>query len=280
MTFDSEDDAYKFYNAYARKLGFSIRRCHTKHRADITLSSKYFVCSNEGQKHTSQTDQPRKELATTRSSCKARVQFYISREDVWNVQKVILAHNHSFVSPNKAHMLRSQRHLSNVDKHIISKMREAGVRPAEIYDFFQRWSGGAENVHSGTLQLCGNDICFLVATIMVFVCGYCKLAVDIYLCSMLNITKTAPSSVDSSSNFRVSEITFCLVSQFSFSACFQVSEIALCLAFQLLSVSEFQFAFSFRDSTRVCLTMRRASTCTHDLTAVGEATRRSPTITR
>jgi len=25
-------------------------------------------------------------------------------------------------------------------------MRQAGVRPTEIYDFFQRWSGGAENV--------------------------------------------------------------------------------------------------------------------------------------
>jgi zinc finger SWIM domain-containing protein 3 len=146
MTFDSEDDAYKFYNAYACLLGFSIRRCHTKYRADGTLSSKYFVCSNEGQKHTSQTDQPRKERATTRSSCKARVQFYICREGVWNVQKVILAHNHSFVSPNKAHMLRSQQHLSNDDKHIISKMQEAGVRPAEIYDFLQRWSSGAENV--------------------------------------------------------------------------------------------------------------------------------------
>jgi hypothetical protein len=36
--------------------------------------------------------------------------------------------------------------LPNADKHIISKMREARVRLAEIYDFFQRWSGGAENV--------------------------------------------------------------------------------------------------------------------------------------
>jgi hypothetical protein len=56
--------------------------------------------------------------------------------------------------------------------------------------------------HSVTLQLCGNDICFLVASIMVFICGYCKLAVDIHLCSMLNITKTAPSSMDFSSSFR------------------------------------------------------------------------------
>jgi len=60
--------------------------------------------------------------------------------------RVILAHNHSFVSPDKTHMLRSQRRMTKADEHIISKMRQAGVRPTEIYDFFQRWSGGAENV--------------------------------------------------------------------------------------------------------------------------------------
>ncbi|CAD6204525.1 unnamed protein product [Miscanthus lutarioriparius] len=48
MAFTSEEDAYRFYNAYARKVGFSIEKCHTKQRADGTLSSKYFVCSNEG----------------------------------------------------------------------------------------------------------------------------------------------------------------------------------------------------------------------------------------
>ena len=62
------------------------------------------------------------------------------------MQRVILAHNHSFVSPDKTHMLRSQRRMTKADEHIISKMRQAGVRPTEIYDFFQRWSGGAENV--------------------------------------------------------------------------------------------------------------------------------------
>ena len=64
------------------------------------------------------------------------------------MQRVILAHNHSFVSPDKTHMLRSQQRMTKADEHIISKMRQAGVRPTEIYDFFfQRWSGGAENVH-------------------------------------------------------------------------------------------------------------------------------------
>ena len=37
--------------------------------------------------------------------------------------------------------------MTKTDEHIISKMRQAGIKPTEIYEFFQRWSGGAENVH-------------------------------------------------------------------------------------------------------------------------------------
>lgn len=104
------------------------------------------VCSNEGHKNSNPTHQPKKERACTRIDCKARVQFFISREGIWKVQKVELAHNHPFVSPDKAHMLRSQRRMSNADEHIISMMQQAGVKPAEIFEFFQRWSDGDENV--------------------------------------------------------------------------------------------------------------------------------------
>ncbi|TVU08181.1 hypothetical protein EJB05_41572, partial [Eragrostis curvula] len=109
LTFESEDAAYKFYNSYARKTGFSVRKCHTKHRADGTLASKYMVCSNEGHKNSNPKKQPKKERASTRSECKARVQFYVSREDIWKMQKVVLDHSHPFTSPDKTHMLRSQR---------------------------------------------------------------------------------------------------------------------------------------------------------------------------
>jgi hypothetical protein len=36
MTFDSEDKAYEMYNTYVGKVGFNIRKSHTKHRADNT----------------------------------------------------------------------------------------------------------------------------------------------------------------------------------------------------------------------------------------------------
>ena len=91
MTFPSEEKAYEFYNSYATTNGFSIRKIHKKHRADGTLCSRCFVCTNE----------TKKRRATKRTSCPARVQFTISREGIWNIQKVVLDHNHGPVDPDE-----------------------------------------------------------------------------------------------------------------------------------------------------------------------------------
>lgn len=46
MTFESEDQAYEFYNYYAGKIGFSIRKSHSRLRRDGTIYQKHIVCSN------------------------------------------------------------------------------------------------------------------------------------------------------------------------------------------------------------------------------------------
>ena len=85
MTFQSEDDAYSFYNSYAGSKGFSLSKIHLKRRRDGTLSNRYMVCS-----------------AATKKNCPARVQFYISRQGIWNIQKVVLNHNHVLVTPDES----------------------------------------------------------------------------------------------------------------------------------------------------------------------------------
>ena len=88
MTFKPEEKAYEFYNSYATTNGFNIRKRHKKHRSDGTLRSRYMECSNEYVK------------ATKRTCCPARVQFTISREGIWSIQKVRLDHNHGLVTTN------------------------------------------------------------------------------------------------------------------------------------------------------------------------------------
>ena len=102
MTFQSEEKAYEFYSSYARTKGFSIRRIHKKHRADGTLCSRYFECTNE----------TKKGQATKRKSCPARVQFAICREGIWTIQNVLLDHDHVLVTPNKE--VSSSNHISSI----------------------------------------------------------------------------------------------------------------------------------------------------------------------
>jgi zinc finger SWIM domain-containing protein 3 len=117
MTFESEDKAYEIYNTYTGKVRFSIRKSKTKRRQDNSIFQKHIFCSSQGfrENELSQKD-------TTRTGCDARVQFSVSKEGVWTVQKVVLDHNHYLVSPNKSHKLRSQRHLIEADRKLIGQI--------------------------------------------------------------------------------------------------------------------------------------------------------------
>ena len=145
MVFKSEEDACKFYNEYAGKIGFSIRKSHSKLRPD-KVYQKHIVCSSEGERGTHSTHDTVKQNAATRSCCGARIQFSIARDGVWRVQKVVLEHNHYLASPDKRHMLRSQRRLVESDKLVIGHVREAGLKPADVYKFFKKWYGGPQHV--------------------------------------------------------------------------------------------------------------------------------------
>jgi hypothetical protein len=85
-------------------------------------------------------------MLSTRTRCDAHVQFSVSREGVWTVQKVALAYNHHLGSPNKVHKLRSHPRIEGADKHIISQIRKARIKQAKVYEFFKQWYGGAENI--------------------------------------------------------------------------------------------------------------------------------------
>nr|XP_034586708.1 protein FAR1-RELATED SEQUENCE 5-like [Setaria viridis] len=82
----------------------------------------------------------------TRTGCDARVQFSVSREGIWKVQKVVLDHNHYLASPNKKHKLKSQRRVTDADRQLIGQIREAGMKPAQVYEFMKEFYGGSDKV--------------------------------------------------------------------------------------------------------------------------------------
>ncbi|WVZ98949.1 hypothetical protein U9M48_044319 [Paspalum notatum var. saurae] len=138
---------------HAGKVGFSIRKSYQKRRPkDYSISQKYMVCSSEGY-----TTNTKSSKDTARSGCNARVQFRVSREGVWTVQKVVLDHNHYLASPNKSHKLRSQRHVIEADRMLIGQIREAGMKPAQVYEFMKQFYGGADKVPFSRMD-CNNEI--------------------------------------------------------------------------------------------------------------------------
>jgi hypothetical protein len=73
------------------------------------------------------------------------------------VQKVVEQHNHYLASPNKAHKLRSQRQVIEADRKLIGQIREAGMKPAQVYEFIKEFYGGEENIPFAKMD-CDNEI--------------------------------------------------------------------------------------------------------------------------
>jgi zinc finger SWIM domain-containing protein 3 len=112
------------YNTYAGNIGFSIRKSDIKRRADKSTSSKVIVCSKQGS-------------GSTRTDCGARIQFTVTREGVWTIKNVVPDHNHYLASPNKKCKLRSQRQVIDADRQLIAQIREARMRPSQVYEFME-----------------------------------------------------------------------------------------------------------------------------------------------
>jgi zinc finger SWIM domain-containing protein 3 len=140
MSFVSETDAYEMYNSYAGTVGFSIRKSDLKRRADKTIYSRVIVRSSQEYAEAGSSN------ATMRTGCKALIKFEVSREEIYIVQKVELDHNHVLATLKKKHMLRSQRHVIDVDKQLIAQIWEAGMRPTQVYEFMKQYYGGADKV--------------------------------------------------------------------------------------------------------------------------------------
>lgn len=133
MVFHSEDEAYVFYNTYAFKTGFSVRKGHLGRRKDGTIRDRVFLCSNEGIRQKHRTHETKKPRANVRTNCLARIDFKVDPDQLWVVNKVIYEHNHPLTPPTNAHLLRSHRKLMAVQEDT-DDIDECGVIPTTVYD--------------------------------------------------------------------------------------------------------------------------------------------------
>ncbi|KAI8534937.1 hypothetical protein RHMOL_Rhmol10G0135400 [Rhododendron molle] len=138
MEFESEQEAYDFYNEYARISGFCVRRhWRTLSKIDGILIARMFVCNKEGQKEIDKrslvVEQPHKE---TRSNCLASMYVSLNRNtSKWVVKKFEENHNHVLHLPEHSHLLKSHRMWDTI---VLEKRYEESKAIFNSREKFQR----------------------------------------------------------------------------------------------------------------------------------------------
>ncbi|XP_042014805.1 protein FAR1-RELATED SEQUENCE 6-like [Salvia splendens] len=108
LEFESFDEAYDFYNVYAKGQGFGIRvsnswfRSKRRERYRAKLS-----CSSAGFKKKSEANNPRPE---TRTGCPALLIIKLVDAQRWRIVEVELAHNHP-LSPESMRFYKSHKKM-------------------------------------------------------------------------------------------------------------------------------------------------------------------------
>lgn len=100
MEFESEDDAKRFYNDYAQRVGFVVRIMQRR-RSEIdgrTLARR-LGCNKQGFSPNvkNKIGPGRKPRPNARDGCKATILFKMEKSGKWVVTRFVKEHNHSLV---------------------------------------------------------------------------------------------------------------------------------------------------------------------------------------
>ncbi|KAG5616681.1 hypothetical protein H5410_016505 [Solanum commersonii] len=126
--FQSLDESFKFYLAYAHRSGFSVRCGRmTKSRKDKSIIGQEFK--------NLENNKPQDE---TREGCKALLYMSKKGEDKWVVCRLVTKHNHEPASPNSQKFLWLRRKKIEAQKNLLDLLDNLGVRPTQdIQNYLQ-----------------------------------------------------------------------------------------------------------------------------------------------
>ncbi|XP_062080846.1 protein FAR1-RELATED SEQUENCE 5-like [Humulus lupulus] len=147
MEFVSEEEAYNFYNSYAFKDGFSIRRSKGQKDQDGRMIDRMFCCSCEGYRRRDRRNMNVKyHRAETRFGCLARMKVTSRQTDNYCVIEFVVEDTHVTSSPNKSHLHRSHRRVTAAQVAKIDMADCSRIAPKESCELMARRVGGRENL--------------------------------------------------------------------------------------------------------------------------------------
>ncbi|XP_060973319.1 protein FAR1-RELATED SEQUENCE 5-like isoform X2 [Cannabis sativa] len=148
MEFETEEEAYDFYNSYAYKVGFSIRKSKgQKDNKNGRMIDRIFCCSCQGYREKDKRDvEVIRHRAETRFGCLAMMKICSRQTNRYRVVEFIAEHTHVTTSPSKSHLHRSHRRVTAVQAAEIDMADRSGISPKESCELMARRAGGRENL--------------------------------------------------------------------------------------------------------------------------------------
>ncbi|CAI9754133.1 unnamed protein product [Fraxinus pennsylvanica] len=138
MEFESYDDAYNYYNCYAREIGFSVRVKNSWFKRNSR--EKYgavLCCSSQGFKRVKDVNHLRKE---TRTGCPAMIRMRLLDSKRWRILEVSLEHNHLLVAKG----FKTSKMMVAKTKRKIQTNSESDMQPVKLYRALVIDAGGYE----------------------------------------------------------------------------------------------------------------------------------------
>ncbi|KAK9734026.1 hypothetical protein RND81_04G109600 [Saponaria officinalis] len=142
--FHSHEEAYEFYKAYVKTLGFGISKIASRRsKTHEHFINAKFACTKYGNKRPSTAENPR---PCMKCDCKALMHVKRRTDDMWYVHKFVDDHNHDLL-PDFPQHFPCHRNLSTVDKITINTLHSLSFPPNKILATLANSYGGLENVN-------------------------------------------------------------------------------------------------------------------------------------
>lgn len=164
MKFEDIEAVEKFYKSYVHTVGFSVRIEQQKKLNEV-VQCKCFMCSRQGWKskkgnEISDPSKKRRKLKETRCGCDAHIFVKLCSDNKYHIASLVEHHSHGLVSPDKLHLMRSNREVTERAKNTLFTSHRASVGTSQAYRLLHVSDGGFENVGctKRDLQNCYRDL--------------------------------------------------------------------------------------------------------------------------
>ncbi|KAM3271631.1 hypothetical protein ACQJBY_042062 [Aegilops geniculata] len=151
MAFEGLEAVEKFYKAYAHESGFGVRIGQQKKIDNKVVRTKRFMCNREGfkSKDSKEINDPlkkRRKQTNTRCGCDAHIFVRLCGDNTYKIDSWVEHHVHGLVSPDKRHLIRSNRTVSERAKNTLYTCHKASIGTSQAYRLLQVSEGGIPNV--------------------------------------------------------------------------------------------------------------------------------------